>query len=131
MKPLAIMRLKKSDINNRTPEYYEKINEGLQRALAQRAFQQQLAVRRAYHEKILNMMVDPEFAVKIRLQALQRISVWRDEQTCSEFYCRTWENILAMPSIDAMKEAVLLDKNWSNTLQQNSPISGWNLEGAE
>ena len=99
--------------------------------MAQRAFQQQLAVRRAYHEKIINKMVDPEFAVKIRLQALQRISVWRDEQTCSEFYCRTWENILAMPSIDAMKEAVLLDKNWSNALQQNSPISGWNLEGAE
>ena len=131
MDPLSVIRVKKSDIENLTPEYYEKLNKGFQRALAKRNFLQQLSARSIYHEKILSLMVEPSFAEKVRMEALKRISVWRTNQTCSEFYCNAWENILAMTSIDAMKEAVLRDQDWSNALQQNSPLSGWSLEVGE
>ena len=128
MKPEASFRANKEDRQNLTPEYIERVNAALAGVFARRAHEKKLAARRAYHEAVLNKMVEPEFAEYVRSFALKRIAIWRAGKTCSEFYSDTWERIMNMDSIEEMKQAVLYDSAWADALQQNSPISGLKLE---
>lgn len=128
MKPYAEIKIKKGGVKNSSPEFIEKFNAAVARMISQIAYLEKLEARRKYHEQVLNMMVDPEFAQHVRSIAFQRIAIWREGKTCSEFYSDTWERIMKMDSIEDMKQAVVYDKAWADALQQNSPISGIKLE---
>ena len=128
MKPEASIRTSIEDRENLTPEYIDRLNNALAGIFAKRAYDKKLADRRAYHEAVLNKMVDPEFSEQVRTRAFQRIAIWRNGKTCSEFYSATWERIMGMETIEEMKQAILYDQSWAEALQQNSPLTGWKLE---
>ncbi len=104
IKPDAVFRATKEAGKNMTPEFMEKVNNTFASVLARRALEKKLAARRAYHEAVLNKMVEPEFAQEVRDYALLRVAIWRKGKTCSEFYSDTWERIMNMDSIGVFSE---------------------------
>ena len=80
-----------------------------------------------FHRKIYDLLKFSDRADEIQKSALNRISLWKEKQLCSEEYIDDWKAMLS--NLDDFKRMALDDPSDNGVaLRQNSPFSAFMKE---
>lgn len=105
------------------PQVLEKPDKDSPRKLARLEQAVKLAQQRERHLRLAFALADDEQAAAGRIaKARDRVELWRQKKSCSQFYIDRWSQLLALSPRQLAKEMLHLG-DWEAALFQNSPWS--------